>query len=347
MRYGPIADNPIEQKIMESPRAPRGSFDTLLPVVQARAIMSGVSLGIFESLRNGGRTAAETASALNLDTSTVELILRMLAGAGYVTRNAGRYALTDLSRSTLLEESPARVRDFVAMNHLWWDWLGRMDDVTRTGRGFDIHENLGDASDWAIYQAAMLEMARVNAPMVAPLVPVKPGARRLLDIAGSHGLYGALICRANPPMRSEVFDLPQAVEQSRRLAQAEGFDDVVTHRTGNALTEDLGRDYDVVFLGNILHHFTPRQSMELLGRIRECLNLRGTVAIWEVRQPEADEPPDVVGDGFALFFRVTSTARCYATTEYRTWLAGAGFTDIHVHIPPSAPFQVLITGRVA
>jgi hypothetical protein len=200
-------------------------------------------------------------------------------------------------------------------------------------------------TSWAAYQGAMLETARRIAPLVAPLVPVKSGALKLLDIAGSHGLYGALICRAHPPMRSEVLDLPPAVEQSRRLAHAEGLADVVSHRAGNALTDDLGAEHDVVFLGNILHHFTPAQSRDLLGRIRRALSPDGTVVIWEVRQPEPNEPPEIVGDGFALFFRITSTARCYKTSEYTAWLAETGFADIQVQPTPFAPFQILATGR--
>ena len=51
-----------------------------------------------------------------------------------------------------------------------------------------------------------------------------------------------------------------------------------------------------------------------------------------------------MGDGFALFFRVTSTARCYATGEYLDWLDAAGLEAVQSHALPVAPFQVLATG---
>src|SRR5262250_3095042 len=100
MRYGLIAENMAEQQFIESPRSTRGGFDTLLPVIQARAIISRVRLRIFESLRNDGRTAPEIAEMLNLDGGTVGLILRVLACAGYVKEDGGRYALSELSRET-------------------------------------------------------------------------------------------------------------------------------------------------------------------------------------------------------------------------------------------------------
>jgi hypothetical protein len=307
--------------------------------------MAAVRLGVFESLRNGSRSCEELGRSLELEAEALELVLRVLAGGGYLTREADHYALSELARQTLLDDVPARVVAYVGLDELAWDWLGHMNEVVRDGQGIDIHSQLADASSWATYQKAMLEIARQLAPLVAQIVPVKPEAQQLLDIAGSHGLFGALICREHPPMRSVVLDLPDAVEQSRQLAREEGLDDVVTHRVGDALVDDLGEGQDVMFLGNILHHFSAEQIEGLLERIRGALSPGGTVAIWEIRRPESGDSPDIMGDGFALFFRVTSTARCYTATEYLTWLSAAGFEDVQAHPLSVAPFQLLATGR--
>ena len=307
--------------------------------------MAGVSLGVFEGLRAGAKTTTELGARLGLDADTLGLLLRVLACAGYVVPAGGGHALTDVARNTLLSDGRARVTAYVGLNAMAWEQIGRLDDVVRTGRGLDMHEGFTDSAQWATYQAAMLETARMSAPAVADLVPIRPGARRLLDIAGSHGLYAAWLCRKHPPMRAEVFDLPQAVRESRALARAEAIDDVVSHREGNALVDDLGRDYDAVFLGNILHHFTPEQGRGLLGRIRRALAADGTVAIWEVRRPAAGAPPELLGDAFALYFRLTSTARCYTEGEYAQWLHEARFADVRVQPTPFAPTQVLVTGR--
>lgn len=345
MRYGPITDNPFEEVILGAPDAPVALLDTFLPLMQARAIMAGVSLGIFEGLRAAAKTPAELADALGLEPETLELVLRVLACGGYVRRSDDRYALAEVARRTLLADAPGRVTAYVGLNAIAWDWIGRLDEVTRSGRGLEMHEGLTDAAHWTAYQGAMLETARRLAPAVAELVPIRPGARRLLDIAGSHGLYAAMLCRKHPPMRAEVLDLPQAVQVSRALARAEAIDDVVSHRAGNALTDDLGRDLDAVFLGNILHHFTPEQGQGLLGRVRPALATDATVAIWEVRRPAPDAPADLFGDAFALYFRLTSTARCYTEDEYVQWLRGAGFAEVTVQPTPWMPTQVLVTGR--
>jgi hypothetical protein len=90
-------------------------------------------------------------------------------------------------------------------------------------------------------------------------------------------LFGALICRQHPPMSAVVLDLPEAVDQSGRLAQEEGIDDVVTHRAGDALVDDLGRGYDVAFLGNFLHH-----SPEQIQGVAPASSERGQLAPFQL-----------------------------------------------------------------
>jgi SAM-dependent methyltransferase len=168
----------------------------------------------------------------------------------------------------------------------------------------------------------------------------------MLDLGGSHGLYGALICRQHPPLRSEVWDLPAAIEPARALARNEGIDDVVSHRAGDARTLELGADStDVVFLGNLVHHFTPAENQDLLGRIKKALRPGGTVAIWDFKLPEADSPPDLVSAGLALHFRLGSATRCYGAAELTDWLRSAGFSEVTCQ-PTPAPAQILLTGRV-
>jgi predicted O-methyltransferase YrrM len=348
MRYGAIADDAFEEQMLRSSRAPLVLFDSFMPLVQASALMAAVRHGVFEGLRDGPRTAPDLALALQVDSDTLFLIMRVLSASNYVSLDGyGRFGLSTVARTTLLQDSPDRLTAWVAMIDMWWALIGQVGALLRTGQGFDVHAHLREVTEWSTYQAAMLENARRLAPLVAPMVPVKQGATRLLDIAGSHGLFGGLIARAHPPMRSEVLDLPQAVEQARELASAEGLDDVVVYRAGDALTDTLGTDYDVVFLGNILHHFSPQQIAELLGRVRAALSSGGTVAVWEVRQPDVDERPDLFGDAFALFFRLTSSARCYRTDEFTRWLTEAGFVDVQVQSLPVGRSLVLVTGQVA
>ncbi len=346
MKYRLVGDNPIEDQYLQTGMVPRPLFDVFLPILQVRSIMAGVRLGIFKAIAHEGMTVGELARTLSLDAGCLELVMRVLICAGYVNRQGDKYRLTVLARNTLLPDSPIRLSWFVEFNYLQWDAVSRLEEVLKTGKTVPFHDTLEDPESWAIYQRAMLELARLVAPYVASLVPIKKGARKLLDIGGSHGLFGATICRQHPPMRCEVLEVPQAIEIARQLAREEGIDDVVTHRAGDALTGDLGNDYDVVFLGNLVQNFSPEVNLDLLRRVKSAMTPGGTVVIWEVKRPEPNEPPELGGDGYALFFRIGSTARCYALGDYTQWLKSAGYTDVAVHPTRFTPTQILVTGRV-
>ncbi len=345
MRYQPVGDNPTEEEALKSSPAARPLFDPFLPVLQARSVMAGVRMGIFEAMGEKARTAGELATELSLDADCLELLLRVLVCAGYVTQEGAQYSLTELAQKTLLPDSPMRLAGWVEYNYVHWRIIDKLEEVLKTGKGMGIDRSLTSREDWAVQQRAMLETARPAAPLVASLVPVREGARKMLDVGGSHGLYGAMICRKHPSMRSEVLESPEAVEHAKKLACAEGIDDVVSHRTGDALKDDLGRGYDAVFMGNINHHFTPDQNQKLLHRIKEALVSGGTVATWEFKRPDPAAEHDLAGDGLALFFRISSGTRCYTAGDYIGWIESAGFTDITVHPTPFAPAQILVTGR--
>ena len=226
-------------------------------------------------------------------------------------------------------------------NFVQWDLIGNLEELVRTGRGLDLHQTLRGAEMWQWYQDAMLDVSRVAAPILANLVPVRAGAQQLLDIGGSHGLLGAAICRKHPPMRSIVLDLPAAIEQARARAQRAGIDDVVEHRAGNVLEDDLPADMDVVLLANVIHHFTKDDAIRVLQKARTAMKTGGTVAIWDFDRPSAGALPELAADASALYFRLTSTSQVVPGDEYAEWLREAGFAGVSLKRSVMAPVQVL------
>jgi SAM-dependent methyltransferase len=314
-----------------------------MPMLQTRSIMAAVRLGLFEALRQGPRTPADVAAAVGLDAQGVDMVMRVLVSAGYVSSDGSRYELTPLARSSLLRGAPQPFVGLAEFTYLQWDMVAQLEQILRTGKGVDFHTTVSDSGAWAAYQRAMLEFAGFEAPLMAPLVAVRKGARRLLDVGGSHGMMGAEICRVHPGLTSEVLDLPRAVEHARELAREAKIDRLVTHRAGNALTDDLGSGYDVVLFASVLHHFTAQQNEDLIRRARAALVPGGTIAIWEAEQPPAGDPADLFIDGFTLLFRIMSASRCWAEDEYTGWLDVAGCADIQVQRP--APGYILVSGR--
>ncbi len=345
MKYSIIPESLAERLAVWAGKVPFPVLDTLLPLVKARSIMAAERLGLFEALRGGPLSPADLAGRLDLDEDSLRLVLRLLVASGYVAGGADRYRLSAMARRTVLRGGAQEVLGFLRFSYAMWKAVEHLEDLLRSGHGLDLHSSMEDREDWENYQRAMLELARAHAPFLARHVPVRPGATQLLDLAGAHGVLGAAICRRHPPMRSRVLELPAALGPARRLAREELVDDVVEHVAGDVRQDELGSDVDVVLAANILHHFSPGENVALLGRARQALVPGGTLAIWDIeRRPEGTRA-ELGREAIALFFRITSASRCFTATEFRGWLAAAGFARVRVLRSPLAPLYVLVLAR--
>jgi hypothetical protein len=344
MQYGPIPTNLMERIALLAGKVPVPLMDALFSIMKARGLMAACSLGVFEALSSQSKTPDDLARELKLDRTSLELLLRCLVWAGYLAQDGNRFGLSALSRETMIPGASMDLSGFVQWNYVQWRIVEQMEQLLQTGKGADFHQTMTDPEEWRWYQKAMMDVARIDAPAIVKSVPVKPGARKLLDIAGSHGVLGAAICRKHPPMQSTVIDLPNAIDHARALAAAAGIGDVVTHKAGDIMSADLGNDNDVALLANILHHFMPDQNLGLLKRVHDSMTDDGTVAIWELETPDPASKPNQ-GDGAALYFRLTSTALCYSGNEYSGWLKESGFNKVKVTRPRLSPGHVLVTGR--
>jgi|JI10StandDraft_1071094.scaffolds.fasta_scaffold04201_15 SAM-dependent methyltransferase len=345
MRYGTIPKGLKERLAVGLGLVPYPMLDVLVAPVQARALIAAERASVFSALREKSSTTEDLASRLALDSSCLELVLRLLSSMGYVKRRTGEWSLTRLGRKHFGPGAPSPFGDFVAFGAPQWGWISRLDEVLKTGRGVEIHRTL-TGPDWNLYQRAMAEGARDFAAFVARELPVPAGARLCLDVAGSHGLVGAALCRAHPGLKSVVLDRPEAIPEARKLADELGIADVVSFREADILQDDYGEGADVVILANILHHFTPDVNLQILTRARKALRPGGSVGIFDIEAPAPGAPPEAAGDAAALFFRITSNSACFSGDEYLDWLRRTGFTRARAVRSVRLPSRLLVVGRV-
>jgi len=336
MRYTIRPDSLLERLALWTDMVPLPAIDVLVPLIKVRAIMAGVRLGIFSALSPGPLSSGELAARLELDAECLRLLLRVLVSSEYLTQRDEHFALT---------RRASELHAYVEFNYLQWHFVEGLEQTLRTGCGVEFHRTLPEPSDWQRYQHAMLDLARPVAGTIAAHVPVPKGARRLLDLGGSHGLIGAALCRAHPPMRSTVLELPPAVAHAKQLALDEGIADVVEHRAGDALASNYGADYDVVLLCNLLHHLSEREVGLVLLRAVEALRGGGTIAVWETEFPRSDSKPELAGDALALYFRITSSSPGLGPNVIEEKLRALGCDEVETTRTLRAPGRVLLCGK--
>ncbi len=324
MRLDVVGDNLFERLFARTNLAAWPIVHTQLAFTLARVVMAATRLGIFDALGEHPMAAAQVAAACSTDPVATEKLLFALAASGYARQRDGGYALSPLSRRWLRRDSPRSVADMVDLQYEGWDLLGASEDYVRHGRAVDLHDTL-DGERWGVYQRGMRAMAVALAPELGRRIPVPRGAREMLDIGGSHGYYSVVVCRRHPELRSVVLDLPQAVEHAAPLLAAEQMGSRVVHRTGDALTDDLGEArYDLVLASQVVHHFSAEQNRELSLRVARALRPRGIFAVVEEFRPTSARRARQLGGLLEFYFALTSRSGTWSVSEIAAWQREAG-----------------------
>jgi SAM-dependent methyltransferase len=299
---------------------------------EARVVLTANNLRVFESMGNG-RSAPDLAKALRTDRRATEVLLDAVTALGLLNKRGNRYSLTAMSKRFLLPESPEYQGDLLRhADMLWKNWSG-LDDVVRTGRP---DRSGGRRHD--VFIRAMHNIAVPRAGEVINALDLRR-VRKALDLGGGPGTYSIELARRG--IAVTLFDLPNTLtiaQEVVRQARAKN----ITFRGGDFHVDDIGRDYDLVLVSQVLHSLGPGESSALLGKVFAALAARGTVAVHEFTLNE-DRASPAPGALFSVNMLVnTEEGRSYTRRELRDWLARAGFRGIRA---TSFGDTVLITGR--
>jgi SAM-dependent methyltransferase len=314
-------------------------------MILCRVIMAGVRLGVYEELARGRATATDLAERRGLSMEGARHLLDSLCAAGHVTRRGGHYAITARARRWLDPASDTYIGGFLEFNYDQWEWWSRLEEVVRTGTGFDIHGYGPEDPRWERYITAMFQLARLSAPEVAAKLRLPPSPSRVIDLAGAHGWFAAELCRRHAGMTGVVMDLPGSAAVGRRLLTQAGMADRVQHVEGDILADPLGGPYDAALCFQIIHHLAPEQNHALFRRVREALGPGGTLAVLDYFAPPPRRKPDTAAF-LGLHFFLTSSAATYSVEEVTGWMKAAGFRSVRRVPLRRVPIQVMLEGRV-
>jgi SAM-dependent methyltransferase len=166
----------------------------------------------------------------------------------------------------------------------------------------------------------MRALATLVAAEIAKRVPFQKGSTQMLDIGGSHGYQSVAICRRHPGLHSTILDLPQAVQYSEPILAREQMHDRVAYRAGNALVDDLGSEtFDLVYIGNVVHHFTEEENRDLARRVARALRPGGYYVICDLIRPSSPREAGQLGTIGDLFFALTSESGTWSLDEMADW----------------------------
>ena len=328
----PIVPNFTERLMLLKLNQAPGPMLDFLGAQAFRVLCVAGRLGVFEALRHGPLTAAEAAWQVGADEWGTRLLLEALVALGYVQREGDGYTNTPMTVKWLLRNSPTSLADGLPFfESMVFDRWQHLDESIRCGRpavyGFEWLDQ--QPGRYRAYEEGMLAVARMSADEVVAKVRLRSTTHRLLDVGGGHGWYTIGFCHRYPNLSATVFDLPPALEVAREIIAAEGMGNRVTVHEGNFWTDELGADYDVVLLFNIVHAHSPDQNTELLCKVASVLNPGGLIVILDQTISESS------GSIAKALIRLQALnyfndlgAQTYTFEEIANWLTKASFSNV-------------------
>lgn len=319
-------------------------FETIRAFQQSVALKAAIDIDLFTAIAEGASTVSAIALRCSASERGVRIVADYLAALGFLTKEDGRYALTNDSFMFLNRRSPAYVGS--AANFLFDpDMLALHRDFTTVVReGTSPAPSLEPENPmWVNFARSMAPLMAMPAQLVADLLGVSAaGHLRVLDIAAGHGLFGIAVARQNLKAEITAVDWKPVLEVAKENAGAAGVTDRYRTIGGDALSVDLGSGYDLALVTNFLHHFDEPTIVSFMKKIHGTLREGGRAAALEfVPNEERTEPKPAVAFSLTML-AVTPHGDAYTARQLGRMFEAAGFRDVRFQaLEPT--FQTLVT----
>ena len=329
---------------------PERIFGLMNAFQNTEALKTGVELDIFTSIGEGANTAQLLAAKTGAAERGVRILCDYLTVMGLLTKENGRYGLTEESALYLDKRSPASLHAVTGFLAASWH-KKNVEALTEAVRKGGTAGAQGDNSKpqdevWVAFARSMAKLSIPAANFIADLLgcsEAKPCT--VLDIAAGHGNYGITIARKNPNAKIVAVDWPSVLAVAQENAQAAGVSDRHSTRPGSAFDTDLGTGYDVVLLTNIFHHFDMLTCEKLMRRVYDALKPGGKAVTLEFI-PNEDRVSPPAAAGFSLNMLVgTDAGDAYTFSEYEKMFSNVGFKKNTLFPGVGMPQHVIVSEK--
>lgn len=300
----------------------------------SRLLLTAVEMEIFAEVGEGAVESVHIAERIGADARGTDRLMNALVAIGLLEKESGRFRNSEDAREYLVPGKPGYVGGALLHNVRMWDAWTYLTESVRGGTSYGRvkHEKSPDQGE--SFMAAMHNVSTRRAVQVTPLMDLA-GIGRMLDVGGGSGGYSIAFCHANPGLMSTVLDLPEITPITRRYVAEAGLSDRISVVEGDFNKDELGADFDIIYLSMILHQNSNIENVALLQRAWRALKPGGRAVVHEfVLDEQRVSPPNAAV--FSLNMLVaTPEGDSYTESEIEGWLTFAGFKDVQRRdVPP-------------
>jgi 2-polyprenyl-3-methyl-5-hydroxy-6-metoxy-1,4-benzoquinol methylase len=294
-----------------------------IPILRA-----ALELEVWAKVAAGQDSVDRLSAAEHWDPLGTRMLLDDLCTLKLLAKEGDQYRLVPEAEHYLLPDKPTYMgRSLLA--DFCWEGNGRLAEAIRTGkRPINYSATTTEAIDIWIgaysrsWAAPETYLKNCDAMWQALGIRGHDGLR-ILDLACGPAPKSLALALANPGVRVTLLDWERILQVARKVAADLGVDNQVTSLSGDLASIAYGRNqYDVAFLGDVTHFFSPEQNTHIFRKAYDALVDGGTLVVNAVRGEYLD--PTEHG----LWFYAISAGGAYNFEEYKDMLEHAGYTNI-------------------
>ncbi|HEY0497147.1 MAG TPA: methyltransferase [Kutzneria sp.] len=314
----------------------------------AKALLTAVELGLFDTLHETGPLAEEDIRArLKLHGRGLSDFLNLLTALELLTRDAeGRYGNATGADRYLVRGKSSYVGGFLERSNrnLYPAW-GKLGEALRTGQqqsGSDFTTVTKNPHILRQFIGMMDALTQVLGPALIEAFDWSD-AKSVLDVGGARGNLCSQIVKAQPHLAGHVLDLPEMEPFFDEHAAALGLSDRLTFHGGSFFERELP-PADVVVLGHVLHDWDREQRGHLITKAYRAVNPGGALIVYDRMLDE--DPRHVENLVISLdMLLVTDGGSEYPASEVVEHATAAGFASTTQE--PLSDFDTIVVCRKA
>ncbi len=288
---------------------------------------AAVKLGIFTAIGSESLPAERIARKINGDVDGVTRLLNALSAMDLLYKENDLFANTEASGTYLSKDSPEYLGYMIMHHHsLAESWI-HLDEAVITGKSIRERLSNDDEETREYFLMGMFNTAMGIAPGLADTLDLS-GCRSLLDLGGGPGTYAIHFCLKNPHLRAVIFDLPTTRPFAEKTVERFGISARIEFQPGNAVTDPIEEEYDIVWVSHLLHSEGPDACQAILDNAAAALKPGGIILIHEfILDNNKDGPlyPAIFSLNMLLG---PPEGRSYSEEELIGMLEHAGFSEI-------------------
>jgi len=296
------------------------------------AINAAIQNRVFDVLDEGPKTIEEVSSATGASQRGLRSIMNLLAGLQFLTKDEkGSYGLSPDTAAFLVRDKPSYIGGVFAHScrRILPKWL-ELDQIVHSGRPTRaLNQKEEGAQFFGEFVEDLFPLNYQTAQAVVRALRLYEAKEpmRVLDLAAGSGVWGIAAAQASPRVQVTAVDWPEVIPVTQRMTKRFRLEDRFTFIKGDLRETYFGENYDVAFLGHILHCEGGEQSKRLLEKTGDSLKPGGKVVIaeWVVNDDRSGPLPVLIFGANMLVN--TDEGDVFSFEEISNWLRDAGFEN--------------------